>query len=109
MAPAAHSRCRSCETSPPPIPSLEHTPANPSDARRFHRSAPRASSSMGRHKLTRPAGPSPVSSRTLFQVLPLVPLPAPAPSPIRQLPTTLLPLRPNPHVATSFFLPNEFG
>src|ERR1017187_859044 len=110
MAPAARFQYRSSETSPPPIPSIERKPVNPSAFLRFRPPAPQACPSTSRHKSTRPAGPSPVSSPTLCQVLSPVLFPAlPAPSPAPRPATTPLPLQPDVPAAISFFLPCEFG
>src|SRR5229473_5696972 len=61
MAQALHSRSRRCETSPPPIPSSEHKPENPSIARQSCPRAPLALPSTARYKSKPPAGPSPAS------------------------------------------------
>src|SRR5713101_236746 len=90
MAQALHSRSRSCETSPPPIPSSEHRPENPSIARQFRPRDPLELSSTARCKSKPPAGPSPAS-------FPQAAAPTSAPgSPTT--PTTQL------HVADSFLL-----
>src|ERR1019366_9180726 len=79
MAPAAHSRCRSCETSPPPIPSSARRLENPSTARRCHPRGRLKLSSTARCKSRRPDDPSPVSCLT-----------AAAPTRARGSPTTPL-------------------
>src|ERR1017187_2523529 len=90
MAPAAHSRCRSCETSPRPIPSSARRLENPSTARRCHPRGRLKLSSTARCKSRRPDDPSPVSCLT-----------AAAPTRARGSPTTPLVQF---HDVDSFFL-----